>query len=157
MICRGASAGGLPVAALCNEYPDLLAGAVLRVPYLDLLTSLLDTSLPLTIHEHEEWGDPASDEATLQSIQALCPVQNVFTKAKEDTIDHYPHIFATGSMLDERVQYWHPAKFVAALRAKNHSNTFLVTSTDTGHFDRTLESDALEIAFCLRTVEDDTP
>jgi oligopeptidase B len=143
---------------LCNQHPEMLAGAILKVPYLDMMTSLLDHTLPLTVHEHDEWGDPVANDATLEYLLQICPIRNAAASLRNQTADStsadilHPHVLATAAMLDERVQFWHPAKYIAALRAAGHANAFLLTTDDTGHFGRTAEAEALEIAFCLRSV-----
>ena len=169
VVCLGASAGGLAVAMLCTRDPRAMAGAVLRVPYLDMLTSLLDADLPLTAHEWDEWGDPAANESTLAYLQSVCPY-NLLGSSNE-----HPHVLATASTIDKRVQFWHPAKYVARLRAlgiasgssahvpvsdptstscRRPCDAFLLTSDDSGHFGGGgADHLALEIAFMHRATK----
>ncbi|KAK3751468.1 hypothetical protein QZH41_009172, partial [Actinostola sp. cb2023] len=112
---KGVSAGGLVVGAACNRSPDLFKAAVLKVPYLDVLTSMLDSSLPLTAQEYDEWGDPRQNEDDFNHIKSYCPYYNI---TKKD----YPSILIRGSMHDERVPYWMPLKWVAKMRAENKTS-----------------------------------
>ncbi|XP_020623463.1 protease 2-like isoform X1 [Orbicella faveolata] len=106
---RGTSAGGLIVGAVCNRSPGLFKAAILRVPFLDILTSMLDPSLPLTIQEYEEWGEPGSNESDFHYIRSYCPYQNIKNQP-------YPSVMVTSAMNDDRVPYWLPIKWVAHLR-----------------------------------------
>lgn len=108
-IClRGGSAGGLMVGAVLNQRPDLYRAAVADVPFVDCLNTMLDPSLPLTITEYDEWGNP-EEEGAYQSIRSYSPYENVRAAA-------YPAIFANTGLNDPRVGYWEPAKWVQALR-----------------------------------------
>ena len=164
IVCLGASAGGLAVAMLCVRDPHAMAGAVLRVPYLDMITSLLDADLPLTTHEWDEWGDPSADVVTLDQLRSVCPYHSL-AKCSE-----HPHVLATASTLDKRVQFWHPAKYVARLRSSgiampstsqsgvtpvsSTTEAFLLTSDDSGHFGGGgADHLALEIAFMHRATK----
>lgn len=106
---RGTSAGGLIVGAVCNRSPELFKAVILKVPFLDILTSMLDPSLPLTVQEYEEWGEPGSNESDFHYIKSYCPYQNI-----RDQV--YPSVMVTTAMNDDRVPYWLPLKWVARLR-----------------------------------------
>lgn len=106
---RGTSAGGLIVGAVCNRSPELFKAVILKVPFLDILTSMLDPSLPLTVQEYEEWGEPGSNESDFHYIKSYCPYQNI-----KDQV--YPSVMVTTAMNDDRVPYWLPLKWVARLR-----------------------------------------
>lgn len=105
---RGRSAGGLLIGAVMNEAPDLFACAVAQVPFVDALTTMLDSSLPLTANEYEEWGDP-NDVEFYQYMKTYSPYDNIRQAC-------YPALLATGALNDPRVPYWEPAKWVAKLR-----------------------------------------
>ena len=133
----GVSAGGLPVAALCNRRPDLLAAVVLRVPYVDPLSTMLDPTLPLTIHERPEWGDPVACKDTAEYIRSYCPYYNIANGV------HYPAVLATTSFVDDRVPSWQPAKYIARLRAATSElsvggddmpRALLLADNGSGHF-----------------------
>jgi oligopeptidase B len=127
LFARGGSAGGLLVGAVLNMRPDLWKGAIAVVPFVDVLTSMLDESMPLTTGEYDEWGDPNVKEH-YDYILSYCPYDNVETKA-------YPHLLVTAGLHDSQVQYWEPAKWVAKLRArKTDGNRLLLhTNMDAGH------------------------
>ncbi len=110
LVCEGGSAGGLLVGAAVNQAPHLFAGVVAEVPFVDALTSMLDSSLPLTVPEYEEWGDPESDPVAYARLLGYAPYDNVAA------VD-YPPILAETSLNDTRVLYVEPAKWVARLRA----------------------------------------
>ncbi|MBZ5736938.1 S9 family peptidase [Nocardioides mangrovi] len=110
MVAEGASAGGLLIGAVANQAPELFAGFVAGVPFVDTLTTMLDASLPLTVMEYEEWGNPEGDPAAYETIAAYAPYDNV-------TGQDYPPILAETSLNDTRVMYVEPAKWVARLRA----------------------------------------
>ena len=125
---RGGSAGGLLMGAVVNLRPDLLRAAVAQVPFVDCLTTLLDESLPLTVTEWEEWGDPVTDPAMYEYIKSYSPYDNVARRA-------YPALLVTGGLYDSRVQYWEPAKWVAKLRVTKTDDypLLLKTELDAGH------------------------
>lgn len=112
MVADGGSAGGLLVGAAVNLAPELFAGVLADVPFVDALTSILDPSLPLTVVEWDEWGDPLHDPEVYAYMKSYTPYENVPADAS-----HYPRILATTSFNDTRVLYVEPAKWVARLRA----------------------------------------
>ncbi len=118
----GASAGGLLMGAIANMRPDLYAGIVAEVPFVDAITSMSDPSIPLTTYEYEEWGNPAIKEQ-YDYMLSYSPYDNVAAKA-------YPAMFVTGGFNDAQVGYFEPAKWVARLRAmKTDSNELLLKTT----------------------------
>jgi oligopeptidase B len=138
----GGSAGGLLVGAVLNMAPALAHAAVAQVPFVDILTTMLDTSLPLTVGEYEEWGDP-NDPTYYDYILSYSPYDNV-------TATSYPHLLITAGLNDPRVQYWEPAKWAAKLRSsKTDANRLLLkTNMGAGHGGASGRYDFLkEIAF----------
>jgi oligopeptidase B len=129
IVARGESAGGMLVGAVANMRPDLFAGIVARVPYVDTLNTLLDESLPLTVGDFPELGNPNQDVAAYRYVASYAPYENV-------TAQPYPHMLVTAGTSDPRVQYWEPAKWVAKLRAMktNDARILLTTSISEGHF-----------------------
>lgn len=127
LVIEGGSAGGLLMGAVTNLRPDLWGGVVSHVPFVDVLTTMLDASLPLTVGEYEEWGDP-NDEATYRYLRQYCPWSNLEAK-------RYPPIYVRTSLNDSQVMYWEPAKYVARLRAlKTDTNPLLLlTNLGAGH------------------------
>jgi oligopeptidase B len=121
---RGRSAGGLLIGAVLNERPDLFACAVAQVPFVDVLTTMLDESIPLTVNEYEEWGDP-NDLEFYQYMKSYSPYDNVHRAA-------YPAVLVTAGLNDPRVPYWEPAKWVAKLRSASISNRPIILKTDLG-------------------------
>ncbi|MFL6204020.1 MAG: S9 family peptidase [Acidimicrobiales bacterium] len=128
LVARGASAGGLLMGAITNLRPDLFAAVVAEVPFVDALTTILDETLPLTVTEWEEWGNPVTDEAVYDYMASYSPYDNV-------TAEAYPAILATGGLNDPRVSYWEPAKWVQKLRATTTSERpiYLKTEMGAGH------------------------
>jgi len=124
---RGRSAGGLLVGTVINMQPELFACAVAQVPFVDTLTTMLDQSLPLTINEYEEWGNP-NDLEYYELMKSYSPYDNVRPA-------EYPAILATAGLNDPRVPYWEPAKWVAKLRtvAIGERPIILKTQMDAGH------------------------
>jgi oligopeptidase B len=112
MVADGGSAGGLLVGAATNLAPELFAGVLAGVPFVDALTSMLDPTLPLTVTERDEWGDPLHDPEVYAYMRSYTPYENV-----ADDASHYPRILATTSFNDTRVLYVEPAKWVARLQA----------------------------------------
>jgi len=115
LVARGASAGGLLMGAVINMRPDLWTAVVAEVPFVDVVTTMSDTSLPLTVTEWEEWGDPVHDADAYERMLAYSPYDNLPTDAAHAT--GYPAIFVTAGLNDPRVGYWEPAKWVAKLRS----------------------------------------
>jgi oligopeptidase B len=148
LFAMGRSAGGLLMGAVANMRPDLFKGIVAEVPFVDVVTTMLDQSIPLTTGEYDEWGDPNQKEF-YDYMLSYSPYDNV--EAKD-----YPHLLITGGLHDSQVQYWEPAKWVAKLRAlKTDKNRLLLkTNMDAGHggatgrFRRHLET-AFAYAFLL--------
>jgi oligopeptidase B len=127
LVARGGSAGGLLMGAVSNLRPDLFAAIVAEVPFVDVVTTMLDPELPLTVTEWEEWGDPR-DPAAYARMKAYSPYDNVSAQP-------YPAMFVTTGLNDPRVQYWEPAKWVAKLRSLTTSDNPIVlrTELDAGH------------------------
>jgi oligopeptidase B len=123
----GGSAGGLLVGAVINMRPDLFNGAVAAVPFVDVVTTMLDDDIPLTTSEYDEWGDPNKKDY-YDYILSYSPYDNVEAKS-------YPNLLVTTGLHDSQVQYWEPAKWVAKLRAtKTDDNVLLLrTNMDAGH------------------------
>lgn len=121
---RGGSAGGLLVGAVLNMRPELFRVAVAKVPFTDVVNTMLDPSIPLTVIEYEEWGNP-DDERYLEYMLSYSPYDNV---AAQD----YPTLLVTAGLNDPRVQYWEPAKWVAKLRAVKTDDNLLVLRTNMG-------------------------
>ena len=145
---NGGSAGGLLMGAVSNLRPNLYAGIVADVPFVDVLTTMLDDSIPLTTAEYDEWGNP-NVESYYQYIKSYSPYDNVATK-------NYPAFLVTTGLHDSQVQYWEPAKWVAKLRdLKTNDNVVLLkTEMEAGHGGVTgrfkqLEETALQYAFIL--------
>jgi oligopeptidase B len=125
LAARGGSAGGLLMGAVVNRRPDLFRAVVAEVPFVDVLTTILDETLPLTITEWEEWGDPVRDHELYLLMKSYSPYDNV-------TARDYPAMLVTGGLNDPRVQYWEPAKWVAKLRATKTDNRLLVLKMELG-------------------------
>ena len=128
LVAHGGSAGGLLVGAVANMAPELFAGVLAVVPFVDPLTTILDPSLPLTVTEWDEWGNPLEDKAVYEYMKSYSPYENVEAK-------RYPKILAMTSLHDTRVYYVEPAKWVAALRyTKTDSEPVLLkTEMHAGH------------------------
>ncbi len=134
LAARGGSAGGLLMGAAMNLAPDLWRAVVAEVPFVDALTTMLDASLPLTIGEWEEWGDPAASATTYRTMRAYSPYDNVRATDDDGSPRRYPRLLATGGLHDSRVGYWEPAKWVLALRDANPDNVALLkTDMGAGH------------------------
>jgi oligopeptidase B len=152
LVGHGGSAGGMLMGAVANRAGELFAGIVAEVPFVDVLNTMLDESLPLTPPEWPEWGNPIADEAAFRTIQSYSPYDNVAAKT-------YPAILAMGGLTDPRVTYWEPAKWIARLRATMTGGgpVLLHTNMDAGHggasgrFNR-LDEVALAYAFALWAV-----
>jgi oligopeptidase B len=126
VIAYGGSAGGLLVGAAVNMAPELFAAALANVPFVDPLTSILDPSLPLTVIEWDEWGNPLENADVYQYMKSYSPYENVVAQP-------YPPILAITSLNDTRVLYVEPAKWVAKLRAAGASDVLLKTEMSAGH------------------------
>ena len=127
LYAEGGSAGGLLMGAISNYNPELYKGIIAQVPFVDVLTTMLDPNIPLTTGEYEEWGNPNEEEYYFY-IKSYSPYDNVEKK-------EYPNILVTTGLHDSQVQYWEPAKWVAKLRElKTDDNTLLLkTNMDAGH------------------------
>ncbi|EDQ89530.1 uncharacterized protein MONBRDRAFT_25261 [Monosiga brevicollis MX1] len=110
---RGASAGGLAAAHIVVRRPDMIRACVLSVPFVDVLTTMLDSTLPLTRHEYDEWGNPELDREAFANIRGYCPYHNIAD-------GHFPSCYIVGCLHDSRVKYWQPAKFAAKVRCFVH-------------------------------------
>jgi len=121
---RGGSAGGMLLGAVMNTRPDLFRAAIAQVPFADVLTTILDASLPLTVGEWEEWGDPHEPEF-YRTIKSYSPYDNVRSV-------RYPDLLVTSGLHDVRVSYWEPAKWVAKLRATAVGNPRILLKTEMG-------------------------
>jgi oligopeptidase B len=128
LAARGGSAGGLLMGAVANLAPQVFCVIVAEVPFVDCLTTILDPSLPLTVTEWEEWGNPLEDPDVYYYLKSYSPYDNV---ARMD----YPAMLVTAGLHDPRVQYWEPAKWVARLRATKTDDRLLLlrTEMDSGH------------------------
>ncbi|WP_275693501.1 prolyl oligopeptidase family serine peptidase [Nocardioides sp. TF02-7] len=127
IVAEGASAGGLLMGAVANQAPEAFGGIVAGVPFVDVLTTMLDSSLPLTVTEYDEWGNPEDDPAAYDRIAGYAPYDNVADLP-------YPPILAETSLNDTRVLYVEPAKWVARLRAvAPRADVLLRTEMAAGH------------------------
>lgn len=127
IIATGASAGGLVMGYVANEAPELYRGILAQVPFVDILTTMLDSELPLTAGEFNEWGNP-EDKTYYDYIKSYSPYDNVRKQ-------NYPAIFASAGISDMRVPYWEPAKWMAKLRScqQGDATLLLLTQMDSGH------------------------
>jgi oligopeptidase B len=145
----GGSAGGLLIGAVINMKPEIYKGAIAAVPFVDVVTTMLDESIPLTTGEYDEWGNP-NDEEYYKYILSYSPYDNVEEK-------DYPNVLVTTGYHDSQVQYWEPAKWVAKLRARKTDDNLLLLHTNmkfghggaSGRFER-LKEVALEYAFAFK-------
>jgi oligopeptidase B len=134
LVARGGSAGGLLMGAVANLAPDLFRAIVAEVPFVDCLTTILDETLPLTVVEWDEWGNPVEDPGIYQVMKSYSPYDNVRSVDAEGHAVRYPDILATAGLSDPRVGFWEPAKWVAKLRAANPDNRVLLkTELGAGH------------------------
>jgi len=145
----GGSAGGLLIGAVLNMRPELFGAAVAEVPFVDVLNTMLNADLPLTVTEYDEWGDPNQPEVH-ERIKAYAPYENIRAQA-------YPALLAVAGYNDSRVQYWEAAKWVAKLRATRTDDNLLLLKTEfgAGHGGmsgryQALKDAALEYAFVLK-------
>jgi oligopeptidase B len=149
---QGGSAGGLLVGAVINSRPDLFGAVVSLVPFVDVLNTMLDDTLPLTVGEYEEWGNP-NDPEVYARIKAYCPYSNIEAHP-------YPAMLIRTSLNDSQVMYWEPAKYVAKLRALKTDNNPLLfkINMDAGHGGASgrydyLKETALDYAFILTQLQ----
>ena len=149
---QGGSAGGLLMGAVSNLRPDLFGAVVSLVPFVDVLNTMLDDTLPLTVGEYEEWGNPNQRDAYFR-IKAYCPYTNIEPHA-------YPTTLVRASLNDSQVMYWEPAKYVAKLRAHKTDNNSLLfkINMDAGHGGASgrydyLKETALDYAFILTQLQ----
>ena len=147
----GGSAGGLLIGAVLNLRPELFGAAIAEVPFVDVLNTMLNADLPLTVTEYDEWGDPNQPEVH-ERIRAYAPYENVRAQA-------YPPLLAVAGYNDSRVQYWEAAKWVAKLRATRTDDNLLLLKTEfgAGHGGmsgryQALKDVALEYAFVLKVL-----
>jgi oligopeptidase B len=148
LFAEGGSAGGLLMGAVVNMRPDLWRGVLAGVPFVDVLTTMLDETIPLTTGEFEEWGNPKNKEY-YDYMKSYSPYDNVVAK-------NYPAMLVKTGYFDSQVQYWEPAKWVAKLRELKTDNNplLLYCNMDTGHggasgrFEKYKEV-AMEYAFLL--------
>jgi oligopeptidase B len=147
LVARGGSAGGLLMGAVANMAPEAFAGIVAQVPFVDALNTILDPSLPLTVTEWEEWGDPLHDPGVYAYMKSYSPYENV-------TGQEYPPVFVLTGLNDTRVSYHEPAKWIARLRAVGKGGPFLLkTEMEAGHGGRSGRYDAwIEEALVLAWV-----
>jgi oligopeptidase B len=150
IVANGGSAGGMLMGVVANLAPELFLGIIADVPFVDVLNTMLDETLPLTPPEWPEWGDPIRSEEAFKLIRSYSPYDNVERKA-------YPHIFAYGGLTDPRVTYWEPAKWIARLRERNTSSNLVLLKTNmeaghggaSGRFEA-LKEVALDYAFAIK-------
>jgi oligopeptidase B len=148
LVIEGGSAGGLLMGAVLNMQPELCHAAILRVPFVDVINTMLDTSLPLTVGEFEEWGNPQIREH-YEYMKSYCPYTNVGPR-------RYPTILVRTALNDSQVMYWEPAKYVAKLRTLKTDNNHLLLKTNmaaghggaSGRYDF-LHDTAFDYAFIL--------
>jgi len=135
---------------VANLSPELFLGIIADVPFVDVLNTMLDDTLPLTPPEWPEWGNPITSAEEFRQILAYSPYENVTKKA-------YPHIFAYGGLTDPRVTYWEPAKWIARLREHSTSGNLILLKTNmeaghggaSGRFEA-LKEVAVDYAFALK-------
>ena len=150
IVAQGGSAGGMLMGAVSNMAPELFKGVVAEVPFVDVLSTMLDDTLPLTPPEWPEWGNPIEDKKAYEAIASYSPYDRV--EAKD-----YPNILAVGGLTDPRVTYWEPAKWVARLRELKTDDNLLLLKTNmgaghggaSGRFDR-LKEVAFVYAFGMK-------
>jgi oligopeptidase B len=131
---RGGSAGGLLMGAVMNLAPELFRCVVADVPFVDALTTMLDATLPLTVGEWEEWGNPDASATAYRTMKSYSPYDNVLAKNPDGSARVYPHLFASGGLNDPRVGFWEPTKWVLKVRDANEENVaFLKTEMGAGH------------------------
>jgi len=153
IVANGGSAGGMLMGVVANMAPELFLGIIADVPFVDVLNTMLDETLPLTPPEWPEWGNPITSKEDFDIIRSYSPYDNVAAKA-------YPHIFAFAGLTDPRVTYWEPAKWIARLRHLNTSSNMILLKTNmeaghggaSGRFEA-LKELATDYAFALKITE----
>ena len=148
LFARGGSAGGLLMGAVINMEPGLYRGVIADVPFVDVITTMLDDTIPLTTAEYDEWGNP-HEKAYYDYMVSYSPYDNVVPR-------RYPHLLVTTGLQDSQVQYWEPAKWVARLRDNNRGDSIVLLKTNmgaghggaSGRYDRYREA-AMRDAFLL--------
>ena len=153
IVAQGGSAGGLLIGAIANQRSELYTALIAEVPFVDVLNTMLDDTLPLTPPEWQEWGNPIAEAAAFATIRAYSPYDNVRAQS-------YPAILALAGLTDPRVTYWEPAKWVAQLRSRTagHRPVMLRVNLGAGHagapgrFDR-LHEVALTYAFAIAATQ----
>jgi oligopeptidase B len=149
LVIEGRSAGGLLMGAVLNMRPDLFHAAIVGVPFVDVINTMLDESLPLTVPEFEEWGNP-KEKAAFDYMISYSPYDNIAAKP-------YPNILVKTSFNDSQVMYWEPAKYVAKMRATRNDHNLLILKTNldpaghggaSGRYDRMKEA-AFDYSFIL--------
>lgn len=151
LVIEGGSAGGLLMGAVTNMRPDLFHAVIAKVPFVDVMNTMLDESLPLTVTEFEEWGNP-KEKPAFDYMITYSPYDNIQKKT-------YPNILVKTSFNDSQVMYWEPAKYVAKMRATRDDNKILILKTNmgaghggaSGRYDRLHEA-AFDYAFILNQV-----
>jgi oligopeptidase B len=151
VFAKGGSAGGLLMGAVANMAPELFGGVIAEVPFVDVVTTMLDHSIPLTTSEFDEWGNPEDPEFYAYML-SYSPYDNVVAKS-------YPPMLVTTGLHDSQVQYWEPAKWVAKLRATKIDQNLLLLKTDmesghggpSGRYDQ-YEETAFVYAFILKVL-----
>ena len=152
LYCRGGSAGGLLIGAVINIAPEQYHGAIADVPFVDVVTTMLDETIPLTTFEYDEWGNP-NEKEYFDYMLSYSPYDQVKYQS-------YPHLLVTTGLHDSQVQYWEPAKWVAKLRVMKQGDSMLLLKTDmsaghggaSGRFDR-FKLVATRYAFLLKLAE----
>ena len=134
LAARGGSAGGLLMGAVMNLAPELFRAVLAEVPFVDSLTTMLDASLPLTIGEWEEWGNPDASADTYRIMKGYSPYDNVSPTNPDGSERVYPHLLALAGLNDSRVGFWEPTKWVQKLRDANEKNVvYLKVEMGAGH------------------------
>jgi oligopeptidase B len=151
LFAMGGSAGGLLMGVVANQAPQLFKGIISAVPFVDVVTTMLDESIPLTTFEFDEWGNPKDSEYYFY-MKSYSPYDNIVSQA-------YPNILVTTGYWDSQVQYWEPAKYIAKLRDYNISENPILfwCNMDAGHGGKSgrfeaLKEVAMEYAFMLDLV-----
>jgi oligopeptidase B len=153
IVAQGGSAGGMLMGTIANMAPELFRGIIAEVPFVDVLNTMLDDTLPLTPPEWPEWGNPIESKEAFDYIRSYSPYDNV-------SAQYYPNLLAVGGLTDPRVTYWEPAKWVARLRELKTNDNLLLFKTQMGaghggspgRFDR-LKEVALVYAFGLMVAD----